>query len=100
MSAATCHEYSPVPPAPPGLSAPAPSGGTVMLTWKAPPRSMTHDVRRASHSDPLRVFSVLATGLAGTSYSDTPGSGTWDYQVRAVNAKGNGPWTQSLTVTV
>lgn len=111
MSAAIMHEQPLVPPAPPGLTAPAPAvtGGKVVLTWVKPPRGMTHDVRRAPHvAPPLpgltllapQSFTVLATGLVGTSYTDSPGPGVWDYQVRAGNAKGPGPWSQSLTVTV
>lgn len=101
MTAATIHEHPVTPKAPPGLNAPAPVAGSVTLSWMKPPLATTHDVRRAPHSlGSLQVFTVLATGIAGTSYTDTPGSGTWDYQVRAVNSRGPGPWSQPFTATV
>src|SRR5262249_32980926 len=79
----------PTPPAAPtGLNATASSSTQIDLAWTAASGATSYRVERKGPSD--ADFVEIATGVAGTTYSDlnrTP-STSYDYRVRAENSAG------------
>ncbi len=72
-----------------------------VITWNAVPQALSYTLLRAT--SPSGPFSVLASGLTATTYSDpmTPAlSGeTFYYEVEAVSAAGAGPPSAVIAVT-
>jgi len=82
-----------IPPgAPTGLSATAPANNQIGLSWSAgSPAGSTYDVYRAVGAcGSSGSFSLIASGIAGTSYTDATVSGgtTYAYEVSAVDSTG------------
>ncbi len=80
------------PGTPSGLSASVPGDNQIGLSWSAgSPAGSTYNVYRAigSCASP-GAFSLLATGVSGTSYTDSTVSGgtTYAYEVTAVDSTG------------
>ena len=72
------------PPPPAGLSA-APNGPhRVDLAWSASAGAVGYDVYRASGSCPGTGAVRIASGVSGTTYSDTTVSGTLTYSYRVI----------------
>jgi cellulose 1,4-beta-cellobiosidase len=78
-----------VPAAPASLTATA-GNAVVNLSWSASSNATSYSVKRASVSG--GPYATIASGLAGTSYSDTAVSNgsTYYYVVSASNANGEG----------
>ena len=74
-----------VPAVPTGVSAKAISGSKISLNWTASSNATSYNVKRASASG--GPYTTIATGVIGTSYTDTGlTAGTaYDYVVSAVN---------------
>lgn len=80
-------DLAPPPNAPLFIGATGTTSG-MTVTWSAASGATSYTVRRATSSS--GPFNVLASGVTGTTYSDstaTPGT-PWYYQVSAVNAQG------------
>jgi lysyl endopeptidase len=75
------------PPPPAGLSATPNGPHRVDLAWSASAGAAGYDVYRSSGSCPGTGAARIASGVAGTSYSDTTVSGTLTYSYR-VTARG------------
>lgn len=91
---------------PPARFASSVGGGTVTLTWLAPPMTWAlyrYMVRRASGSTPPATISdgtevSLGSDLALT-VADSPGSGTWSYSIWAVyDERGGAPAADATNV--
>jgi len=81
---ALCDPYA----GPTTLTATVPGDNQIDLVWDAVAGSgITYTVKRAVGACPQPSYETIATGLAGTSYSDTTVSGgiTYSYVVAAVN---------------
>jgi fibronectin type 3 domain-containing protein/regulation of enolase protein 1 (concanavalin A-like superfamily) len=87
----------PVPAAPPNLTGTSPSNGQGALQWNAASGASSYTIRRATSSG--GPYTVLASGLTGTSYTDTTALPGWTYYytVSAVNSSGEG---QGSLVTI
>jgi autotransporter-associated beta strand protein len=74
--------------------------GGVTLTWTAPPAAATYTIKRAT--SPGGPFVAIATGVTGTSYTDTSANigTTYYYVVTALNGNGESPASASTTTTV
>lgn len=80
-----------VPGTPTGLTLTTPSNNTIHLAWTAgTPAGATYKIYRSTGACPGGVFSVVASGVAGTTYDDTGLSGgtTYSYKVSAVDSSG------------
>lgn len=77
-----------VPAVPTGLSATAISSSRIDLTWAASSDATSYNVKRSTTSG--GPYTTIATGVTGTSYSDTglSASTTYYYVVSAVNSVG------------
>jgi fibronectin type 3 domain-containing protein len=82
-----------IPAAPTGLTATGGTGGTgqIALTWNASTGATSYNVLRATTAN--GVYTVVATGLTATSYTDTGLSSgtTYYYAVTAANGSGSSP---------
>jgi hypothetical protein len=79
------------PEVPSGLSAAVPGDNEIDLTWSAgSPAGSTYNVYRTTGSCPGSGYSLLASGVASTSYSDMTVSGgtSYAYEVTAVDSTG------------
>ncbi len=92
------------PPAPQNLTATAAVGG-VTLSWDAPDDSTVTGYqilrRRPGSGETVLLVHVADTGSTATTYTDTdvtPGT-RYVYRVRAINAKGTGPYSNSASAT-
>ena len=83
---------SAVPPAPTGLTATASSSSAIGLSWTAPtpPANCTISSYTVYGGTTANPTTVIASGVTGTTYSNTglPGSTTYYYLVKAVDAEG------------
>lgn len=77
--------------APPVPVASAVDATHVNVTWTAVPGAVTYDLQRDGVT--------IATGITGTSYSDSGLTGSTDYHyaLRSVNAKGSSAWSGTRT---
>jgi lysyl endopeptidase len=75
------------PPPPAGLVATPSSPNRVDLAWSASAGAVSYDVYRSSGSCPGTGAVRIASGVSGTTYSDTTVSGTLTYSYR-VTARG------------
>jgi outer membrane protein assembly factor BamB len=73
-----------VPGSPSPLSAVV-NGKNVKLSWHSAAAAKTYALYRGTSSGSLVLYK---SGLTGTSYTDTPGTGTWYYAVVAVGSTG------------
>ncbi len=80
---------STVPPPPLQLIARAPAG-TISLAWNAAPTATSYTVKRSTTKG--GPYTLLASGLTATSYTDSPVSAgtTYHYVISASNATGTG----------
>ena len=80
---------STTPPPPLQLTARAPAG-TISLNWNAAPTATSYTVKRSTTQG--GPFSVIASGITATSYTDSPVSAgtTYHYVISATNATGTG----------
>ncbi|MCG7212268.1 glycoside hydrolase family 9 protein [Paenibacillus mucilaginosus] len=88
-----------VPAAPAGLKAAAAGDGKAVLSWTASSGAASYTVKRAAASG--GPYTVVATGVTGTGYTDTglTGGTTYYYVVSAVNSAGAGPDSVQVSVT-
>jgi len=80
------------PGTPAGLTATTPSNNTIHLAWTAgAPAGATYRVYRSAGACPGGTFSLLAGGLATTSYDDSglTGGSAYSYKVAGVDPSGN-----------
>jgi fibronectin type 3 domain-containing protein len=80
------------PGTPTGLTATTPSNNTIHLAWTAgSPAGATYNVYRSSGACPGGTFTLLASGVTGTTYDDSglAGGSAYSYKVAAVDASGN-----------
>jgi hypothetical protein len=90
-----------LPSEPLALSA-APGNGRVTLTWDAPTAVgdgvLDYEVHRSVGTG---AFALLQTGVLTTDFQDTTTGNAvlYTYRVRARNADGVGPWSQSAAAT-
>jgi hypothetical protein len=77
------------PIAPPSALSASSANGIVTLNWVASPDATAgyHVYRSAAANGPFTR--VSGSGVSGTSFTDTPGSGTYTYMVRAVALQTN-----------
>lgn len=91
--------YVPPPDAPAGITLTPADAFTVNISWVAPAGTITsYNINR----NVAGGLTPLATGIAGTSYTDTnlsPG-GTYGYQIIAVNSAGTGTPSPTVYVTM
>ena len=80
--------------APTNQSAACNGATQILLTWTAAPHRTSYTVNRSSTSA-TTGYSAVATGVsaAATSYTDTPGNGTYWYEITAVD----GTWASATT---
>ena len=91
-----------IPPAPTGLLASV-VNNQIVLSWSASSASVNYNVKRSTVSGgPFNSSSVLVSGLKGNSFIDSSvtNGATYYYVVSAVNAVGEGPNSNQLTVLV
>ncbi|MEO7101160.1 MAG: LamG-like jellyroll fold domain-containing protein [Luteolibacter sp.] len=88
----------PPPAAPSGLTATA-GNGQVALTWTASPGAASYQVKRSP--SPGGSYAIVASGLTGTSFTDTGRTnGTpYYYVVSAVNPAGESPNSGQASAT-
>lgn len=87
--------------APPSGLAATVSGPSVQLEWSpaaSPPAGGTTLLRAASSSGPYTAVASLAAGTS--SYTDTPGPGTWSYEAESSAGAWTSPPTGPVTATV
>lgn len=79
-----------VPAAPTNLSAAAASASQINLSWTASPTASSYKIYRSATN--ANFTSSIASGVTGTSYSDTGLSAatTYYYEVAGVNSNGEG----------
>jgi len=89
---------TPVPPPPGGLTANI-TGSNVALTWNAVSGATSYNVYRGTING--GPYSKIATVTAPTTtYTDTPGNGTWYYTVTAVNSAGESIKSTQVSATL
>ncbi len=73
--------------------------GEVDLSWTAAGGANTYTVERSPSG--AGTWSVLSSGLTGTTFADTSVSQmtSYDYRVVAVGTAGSGAWSSTLSVT-
>lgn len=79
------------PQAPTVGTATTPADGQVQISWTpGSPTGITYNVYRAAGACPASGFTLLASGLAASPYTDTglPGQATYAYKVTTVDATG------------
>lgn len=76
------------------------SGTTVVLSWVAPPGSVTSYVLEAGSTTGASNLVVTDTGNAATSLTATAGAGTYYVRVRARSACGTSAPSNEITVIV
>ncbi|MGN6370532.1 MAG: LamG-like jellyroll fold domain-containing protein [Phycisphaerae bacterium] len=89
----------PVPPAPTGLGATAPSIYQVNLSWTASPGAISYNIKRATVSG--GPYTTVATGINTTSYQDSylTADTTYYYVVSAENGSGESTNSAEAGVT-
>lgn len=106
LSAQVSHftDYGPilpgVPDAPTGLSATAVTASQINLSWTASPSATTYTVYRSLTDS--NFTTSIATGVTGTSYSNTSGligNTAYYYKVAGVNTSGEGSNSSSANAT-
>ncbi len=83
---------------PTGLTATVPGNNEIDLSWTAgTPAGATYNVYRATGTCPQTTYSLLASGVTATTYSDTTVSGTvtYAYVLTAVDSTGGCESAQS-----
>ncbi|MHB8660565.1 MAG: peptidoglycan-binding protein [Minisyncoccota bacterium] len=96
-------EYGPilpgVPSAPTDLSATAASVSQINLSWTASPTATSYTIYRSATNS--NFTTPIATGVTGTSYSDTSlsASTAYYYEVAGVNSNGEGLNSSSANTT-
>lgn len=72
----------------------------VVLQWSAVPGALSYNVSRSLY--PSGPYTVIATGLAATGYTDSSAvsGSTYYYVVTAVNAAGPGAYSAQVTANV
>jgi fibronectin type 3 domain-containing protein len=111
-NATVCSVFSPpvsaavtpnTPSVPTNLQAAGVSSGQIDLTWTAPSSGSVTNYR-IERQAPGSAFVEIASGVTGTSYSNTTGlvpGAQYSYQVRACNSGGCSPYSgQATTQTV
>ena len=88
-----------IPATPTGLSATSTSTSGVNLSWTASLSAISYTVYRSATNS--NFTTSIATGVTGTSYSDTglSASTTYYYEVAGVNSKGEGQSSTSALAT-
>ena len=88
-----------VPDAPTGLSATAASASGINLSWTASPSATSYTIYRSATNS--NFSTSIATGVAGTSYSDSglSASTAYYYEVAGVNGSGEGLNSSSANAT-
>jgi hypothetical protein len=91
----------PAPGAPQDLQAEDSGGGQVDLVWSGARYSAGASIERKPAGDPDAAFVVVgeAEGGSGEYYDEGVGSGAVAYRVRAFNASGWSPYSDTVTVT-
>lgn len=87
------------PPAPSSLTATT-GVNDLLLAWSASSGATSYTVKRAS--SPGGTYSTVATGLTGTTFTQTglASGSTWYYVVSATNAVGEGANSHTVAVTL
>jgi len=75
-------------PSTPNLAAPTVSSGKVGLTWSTSDRATSYAVYRETRQRNGSWKRILVATVSGTSFTDSPSSGTHLYQVEARNSGG------------
>jgi len=86
------------PAAPTGLAG-APGAGQITLTWNAAATATAYNVKRSlvSGGSPPGTYTTVATGLAGTTFTDTGlTAGTTYYYIISAVSYGEGPNSSEL----
>ena len=100
-SAEVSATLTPGAPGAPTLSGKVVSGPAVQLTWTVPSDGGSPITKYVVLRDTVRLTSLTASATGPTGYADTaPPSGTHVYQVKAVNAYGNGQLSNKVSVSV
>jgi fibronectin type 3 domain-containing protein len=101
LSAEVSATVAPGVPGRPELSGVAIPGPATQLSWTIPPDGGTPITKYVIVRDGVRLTTLAATASGPTAYTDTAVSSgtTYAYQVRAVNAEGNGKLSDKVTVT-
>jgi cellulose 1,4-beta-cellobiosidase len=87
------------PPAPTGLTPTVVSSSQINLSWNASTGATSYNVKRATVSG--GPYTTVASGVTGTSYSDTglSASTTYYYVVSAVNSNGESANSSQVSAT-
>ncbi|WP_438447155.1 glycoside hydrolase family 6 protein [Gorillibacterium sp. sgz5001074] len=90
----------PVVPAPTAPAAPTGVKAQITISWTASANAASYKVKRAT--DAAGPFTTVATGLTGTSYTDSAVSSgvTYYYAVTAVNSAGESPNSALISAAV
>ena len=79
------------------------NGSAAALSWSDVADETGYQIERQkfnSRKGNWASTTLIATGLNTVSYTDSPGSGTFRYRLRAVNAVGQSSWTGYQQVTL
>jgi hypothetical protein len=98
LSYETSAVEQPGPPGPPELSATV-SGGVVHLSWTVPPDGGSPITKYVLTRNTVRLKNLTASVTATDDTAVTSGT-QYTYQVKAINAYGNGQLSNKVTVTV
>lgn len=90
--------WTPLPSAPASLSG-STTSGSVGLTWSASAYATSYEVKRST--TPGGPYTVIASGLTTTSFTDTTALPGWTYfyVVSAINSRGESQNSTSITIT-
>jgi hypothetical protein len=87
------------PAAPSGLNVSA-NGSSVQISWTSMPGATSYTIKRAT--SPGGPFTVIESGISGTSYTDSPAADgtTYYYVVMGSNSSGDGAISTSASTTL